>query len=193
MTAKRPAKITAGSTSAVTKKRLKGVARRVGSGWTLTDAEKERFDLRSGASEMIKKALPYFRAEDHQLLYNSLAAALSFRDLDKIIQSLEGDEDSDGLSSDLKHVRVGFELALQSLDSTLKAQGLVSDRHKHGGIARWMSDPKAQAMQDIRKEWEEQGRPRAPFAKNMSSKYQLKGIDISKGGIDNAIARWRKA
>lgn len=54
------------------------------------------------------------------------------------------------------------------------------------------NDPKAQAMLEIREAWKLAHRPGASFAKEMALKYQTAGIDLSEGGIKNAISRWRR-
>lgn len=59
-------------------------------------------------------------------------------------------------------------------------------------FARHESDPKSLAMREIRAEWERRQRPGASFAREMARHYQLQDIDISEGGIKNAIGRWRR-
>lgn len=61
-----------------------------------------------------------------------------------------------------------------------------------GGKNKAANDPKVRAMSEIKIEWLRQHRPGGAFARDMAIKYQREGLDISEGGIKNAIGRWRK-
>lgn len=67
-----------------------------------------------------------------------------------------------------------------------------SERLRAGGRARHANDPKSEAMDAIKVEWERRHRPGAAFAREVAVKYQSQGLDISEGGIKNAIGRWRR-
>ena len=61
-----------------------------------------------------------------------------------------------------------------------------------GAIRRHEADPKSRAMKEIQSEWQRAGRPGASFARDIAKKYHLAGIELTEGGIKNAISRWRK-
>lgn len=70
--------------------------------------------------------------------------------------------------------------------------GSYREAMRNRGRKRWDDDPKAKAMSLIRAEWEKKNRPGASFARDMARMFQKQGIDISEGGVKNAISRWRK-
>lgn len=82
---------------------------------------------------------------------------------------------------------------------SLQTRALVSAALKRarepqskGGKSRAEKDPKAQAMIEIEKVWRSRNRPGGKFAADMAREYQTRGIDLTEGGIRNAITRWRK-
>lgn len=67
-----------------------------------------------------------------------------------------------------------------------------SQGSRDAAVARWKGDPKGRAMREIRTEWERRRRPGGSFAREMARHYQQKEIDLTEGGIKNAIGRWRR-
>lgn len=63
---------------------------------------------------------------------------------------------------------------------------------RRGGVAKRHKNPKSAAMAAIKDEWRRQHRPGGGFARTMAARYQREGLDITEGGIKNAISRWRK-
>lgn len=89
------------------------------------------------------------------------------------------------------------DLIADKTDATKITASLVHSKRARaqavrGGEARKRGSPKTAAMEEIRKEWTLRNRPGAGFALEMAVKYQRKGVDLSEGGIKNAIVRWRR-
>lgn len=175
-------------------RRLSKIPRHIGPSWSLTETERTRFDLRFGVSEKIKKAIPHIHEEDHTLLFNSLAAALCFHEfsdlVDRLVYGVADEVDIEDIADDLRHVRVGFELALQALDAQMKDRGHSLDWRTKGGFARWKNDPRSRAMTEIREAWEKAGRPGAAFARQIHTRYA--DVITSERSIESAISRWRR-
>ncbi len=81
-------------------------------------------------------------------------------------------------------------MAAQDISSTSRKRQAAS-----AAAARWATDPKRAAMNDVKKKWEAMKSGAAPhrsdaqFARDMMRDY---GDVLSEGGIKNAISRWRK-
>ncbi|MBS0216375.1 MAG: hypothetical protein JSR50_11560 [Proteobacteria bacterium] len=166
--------------------------REVRPAWELSETEKDRFIRTHHLDRLFKRLHPNVHPDDREILFNGIAAAESFHELSKIIDSLYWDDSSDDLRDELESVRVGFELALQALDRALDDRAIELDRPRLAGLKRAENDPKAKAMHEIRREWENRQQPGRGFAKEMAFKYQQEGVDLSEGGIKNAISRWRR-
>lgn len=76
-------------------------------------------------------------------------------------------------------------------EAAAKLTKQYQDRRR-GYLGKSANDPKVPAMEAIKAEWERRHRPGGKFAHDMAIKYQGQGVDISEGGIKNAITRWRK-
>ena len=94
--------------------------------------------------------------------------------------------------SDLKHELMDLFTILMNFMSMDHDSYVRQELALKGGKARLKNDPKARAMLEIREAWEVARRSGASFAKEMAMKYQTAGLDLTEGGIKNAITRWRK-
>lgn len=172
--------------------RVTKAPRAIGPGWTLTDHEKRSFDNANGLSRMLSSLTPNVHPDDRDLLFNGLAAALSFHKLSNLIDSLAFDDD-DELLRELEDIRVGFELALRGLDQALEVRAEGIGRARQMVANRWANDPKTESMGEIKREWlrmqAEDAKPlkAAAFARRMVLKYP----DVNERSIQNAITRWK--
>lgn len=112
--------------------------------WELSERELSRFDLVHGVTHMLDQVRHKVHPVDHDLVFNALGAAVGFHELSKLIDSMEWDGPEDDLTSDLEHIRVGFELALQALDRILVDRGIVLESRSKGGknksVPAWHSE-----------------------------------------------------
>jgi len=79
-------------------------------------------------------------------------------------------------------------LALSMLAYQRLGQSTFSARKN--AAKRQRTDPKAQAMAEIRSEWEKAGRPGAVFARQMHARFS--DVIASEGSIRNAMSKWRR-
>lgn len=192
-TKKAPAKAVAAEPQK-SRKRLRGAPRTVGPVWKLTDHEKDYFDRIYRVSEIIGKVEPHAHSGDKQLLFNGLAAAFGFHELSKLIDQLEWDDSMEDVQSELKQIRVAFELSLQALDIALNDRANHLEKARVMALARWEADPAGQAMLHVHEEWvrwqarEVQYSNDSAFARAMAVKHpEIK----SEGSIKNAASKWR--
>jgi hypothetical protein len=146
---------------------------------------------------------PALRPEDFENVKKGLGASIGYSHLQMIMRDIESWSSLDEWTSSeilyyLRIAQTGYKLALGishtalSAQQKLAAQALIeASNRQRGGRTRWESDPKGRAMFEIRAEWERRQRPGGAFARLMARKFQEQGVDISEGGIKNAIARWR--
>ena len=101
--------------------------------WELSEHEARSFDLSHGISAMVDQLSNKVHPVDRQLVFNALGATVAFYKLSRLIESLENEEWMDEVRSDLEHVRVGFDFAMQALDTALGDRGIALDARSAGG------------------------------------------------------------
>lgn len=113
---------------------------------------------------------------------------------------------AEGLSTPDRHAILDCVFSIQESSSAIQAGlekfvDIFSYRLKHqasfsakrNAKKRAAADPKAQAMRSIEKAWDDAGRPDASkFASERAMEHQLRGIEITQGGIYNALRRYEK-
>jgi hypothetical protein len=156
MSAKKPSKVNGPEKSGL---RITGAPREVGPAWTLEEYERERFIRAYGVAHALSEPLQSAHEDDREILTDAVAAALAFHELSDLIDRLEwrdglSEEEFEDALSDLRNVRVGFELALRALDVAIgdRAKGL--GRPREFAARRWEGDPRTPARQAIRREYE---------------------------------------
>lgn len=114
--------------------RLKGrPAFYVRPGWELDEHERSGFDRRNGITAMFEQIRHKVHPVDHELVINALSGTVAFHSLTRLIEALEADDDWNEHESDLKSIRIGFELTLQALDKALRERGVVIEGLSRGG------------------------------------------------------------
>lgn len=174
-------------------KRISGAPRRVGPAWSLSEHEQGRFDRIYGVTSMLEK-LPPTHDQDRGLYFKGVAAALGFHELSNAIDQLERDGNHDELQADLEMVRVGFELALQALDQALGERAAHLGRARDAALTRVARDPRAAAMAEIKRIWEQMEAGEIPYMKDAELARKMAPLHpvlTNEGSIKNAIARWR--
>lgn len=208
MTKKRPAKKAPTKVRALPKPKeapLGGIPLPIGAATELTDSELAWLTSLIDRIEGLESTINTLSPEDFERVKKGLGASIGYSHLQMITRDIESWSSIDEWTSSeilyyLRTAQTGYKLALTlsnaalSEQQKLAAQALMhASNRQRGGEIRWARDPKSQAMAEIRAEWERRQRPGGGFAGEMARKFQQRGIDISEGGIKNAIGRWRKS
>lgn len=114
--------------------RLKGrPALYVRSFWEPDEHDRSGFDRRNGITTMFEQIRHKVHPDDHELVIKALSGTVAFHNLTRLIEDLEADDEWGDHESDLKGIRIGFELALQALDKALGKRGVVIEGLSRGG------------------------------------------------------------
>lgn len=125
------------------------------------------------------------------------------RSFEEIFAKIDG---ATGLTTSERYAILDCVFSIQETSSAIQVVletflDIYSYRFKHrnsftaksNAKKRAASDPKSRAMRAIEKAWDEAGRPDAgKFATDQARDHQLQGIEITQGGIYNALKRHEK-
>lgn len=101
--------------------------------WELDEHERSWFDRRNGITTMFEQIRHKVHPDDYELVIKALSGTVAFHNLTRLIEDLEADDEWGDHESDLKGIRIGFELALQALDKALWRRGVVIEGLSRGG------------------------------------------------------------
>lgn len=117
--------------------KLRGRPVIVHANWEPSPQDVIGFDRTYRVTEALKQLEDKIHPDDRSLVFNCLGASMSFREFSDIVDALSyGEPDElciEDIASDLRNVRIGFELALQALDNALRSRGVVLDGYSRGG------------------------------------------------------------
>lgn len=125
--------------------RLKGrPIRLVRPDWELDDHDRAHFYRTQSITSMFEQIRHKVHPSDHELVIDALSGTVAFYNLIRLIEDVEKVGNWNEYESELKSIRVGFDLGLQALDKTLRDRGMVLEGFSKGGKSKstpaWHAD-----------------------------------------------------
>lgn len=129
--------------------RLPGAPKVTRPAWELSDRDRAAFLEHVDRTIARLPTVGTLHDEDRDLLRESLAAALAFHDLSKLIDALGFEDGMEDVASELEQIRIGVALGMKALHTALGERATGLESAKQHAMDRWAKDPRTPAREQI--------------------------------------------